>query len=82
MSDAGVIQITTGTIICGNIGNSLRQLVKQADPPGYETYRTLKYPNGEDSVTEETARAAMAFIFDRAAELLLPHYVSSAAVKA
>lgn len=74
----GVTTFTVGTMICANIGDQLRALLKQADPDGYQKYRQLKYPDGPNSLTNASAQAAMRFVFERTAQLLLPHYVSSA----
>ena len=78
LTEKGATVITVGTMICGDFGDRFRQLLKHVDPDSYAHYRELKYPDGPDSVTPESALAAMTYVFERASELLLPHYLSHA----
>ena len=78
VTEDGVKTITKGVIVCAQVREGLRNVLKDFDPEGYATYRTIKYPAGKGSNTEETGRAATAFLFTRTGELLTPHYLSTA----
>lgn len=75
----GVTPITQGAVVCATVRENLRNLLKLADPKGYARYKAIKYPNGEGSDTDHSRLAATSFLFDRARDLLLPHYVSTKA---
>ena len=73
----GVQPITVGAQVCACVRENLRAFVRAADPDSYAQYRSIKYPEGLGSDTLETRREATRFIFDRARDLLVPHYVPS-----
>jgi hypothetical protein len=75
MTEDGVETVTVGSVACANVRCQLRTLLKVADAEGYAEYRAVKYPAGEGSDTPETRLAATRFLFDRARDLLTPHYV-------
>jgi len=77
LTEDGVQPITMGAVACGQIRAQIRAVLKVADAEGYAAYRALKYPAGEGSATPESRLAATRFLFDRARDLLTPHYVSS-----
>lgn len=79
LTGTGVEVVTVGTIACNNVRGLLRSLLKTADAEGYAEYRALKYPAGGGSDTPESRVAATRFLFDRARDLLVPHYVSASA---
>ncbi len=79
LTETGVEVVTKGTIACANVREVLRSLLKTADAEGYALYRTTKYPAGAGSDTPESRLAATRFLFDRARDLLVPHYVSASA---
>lgn len=79
--ETGVFNIHLGTVIAGDFAERFRALLKHTDPESYARYREIKYPDGEDSVTPETAKAAMTYIWEQATKLLLPYYLSNAALQ-
>lgn len=77
LNDEGVGALTRGMIICAQVRDNLRDLLQHVDEPGYAKYRKIKYPYGEGSDTNETRVEATRFLFDRARDTLIPHYVPS-----
>jgi hypothetical protein len=77
VSENGVASLTRGAVLSAQVREGLRNILKSADPEGYNTYREIKYPQGPGSDTSESRLAATRFIFDRARDLLVQHYVSS-----
>jgi len=59
------------------IRNTIRNQLKFACPDLYAEYRSIKYPTGEGSDTEETRLKATLFLFDTAREIVAPHYVQT-----
>jgi len=78
LTPEGVQPITVGAVICSQAREQFRSLLKVAAPERYEEYRSIKYPAGDGSATQETRVAATRFLFDAARDLLAPHYVSTA----
>lgn len=79
IDENGVQPITRGAQVCACVREQLRQIIQAANPKSYMDYRALKYPAGDGSDTPETRVEATRFLFDCARDLLVPHYVSSAA---
>jgi hypothetical protein len=77
LTDKGVQPITVGAQVCACVRDNLRSLVRAADPESYIEYRRIKYPAGEGSDTLETRQEATRYLFNRARDLLVPHYVKT-----
>lgn len=74
-NDGSVLPITIGSQVCATVRENLRALIQASDPEGYAQYRAIKYPGGDGTDTPETRIEATRFIFDRARDLLVPHYI-------
>lgn len=59
------------------IRDTIRTQLKVACPDLYAEYRSIKYPTGTGSDTEETRAKATLFLFDTAREIVAPHYVKT-----
>lgn len=76
VSPDGVTPLTAGAVLCVEVRQGLRRVLKAHDPEGYATYQKLKYPEGKDAGTSAEHRLdATRFLFDRVRDLLLPHYI-------
>lgn len=78
VTQEGVAPVTKGAVISARLRDSLRSLLKLADPEGYEQYRKVRYPSGASSATETTKRESVRYLFARAGELAVQHYLSTA----
>lgn len=75
----GVMPVNVGQVLCAEIREGLRRVLKTYDPEGYALYRATKYPAGEGSETTETCQAATRILFDRTRDLLVPFYLTTKA---
>ena len=75
LTEDGITNVTQGTVACDHLRTLLSDLLKAADPEGYAEYRKLKHPACNGKGTLEDRRAATRFLFDRARDLLVPHYL-------
>lgn len=75
LSDDGVTNITAGTLACDKVRTLLSSILRVVDPVGYTKYRKIKHPAGDGSATLETRKEATSFLFERAKDLLVPHYL-------
>jgi len=77
MTPSGLKTITTGAVVCAQVRQGLRAVLKNHDAEGYDQYRAIKYPTGPKSDTPESRLAACRFLFERARDILLPHYITT-----
>jgi hypothetical protein len=74
VTEEGVSAITRGAVVCAQVREGLREIIRAGDPEGYAAYRVMKYPGGEGTDTPATRIAATRFLFERARDILVPHY--------
>lgn len=77
----GITPLSAGAVLCAEIRQGLRRVLKAHDPEGYAAYKRLKYPEGKDAGKSTEHRIeATKFLFDRVRDLLLPYYIPFPAV--
>lgn len=61
------------------IRNVIRDQLKMACPDLYADYRKIRYPGGDGTDTDATHAQSVVFLFDKAREIIAPHYVKTPA---